>query len=79
MAKETKRRGTGSMRERQSGSKTRNPHKERKQPIGGGRIQRKVEASGHVGGEGDLSQHANADSDGPSRQTSTAQDELGQG
>jgi len=74
MAKETKRRGTS---KRQSGSESRNPGKERKQPTGGG-IPRDEERS-HVGGKGYISQQSDSGTEGePSRQTSTAEDELGQ-
>jgi hypothetical protein len=55
-----------------------NPRAERKQPVGGGKISREEESSSRVGGEGHVSQQSNADADGPSQQTSTAQDEMGQ-
>jgi len=55
-----------------------NPRTEQKQPIGGGKISREEEKSGLVGGEGQASQQSNADADGPSQQTTTAQDEKGQ-
>jgi hypothetical protein len=56
----------------------RNPGTEAKQPIGGGNISRDEDKGGRSGGLGNVSQQSNADADGPSRQTSTAQDEKGQ-
>lgn len=80
MAKETESRGSGSAGGQQPGKETGNPGTQGHQPIGGGAISREADASGKAGGEGSVSQQANAaaDSDGPSRQTSTAQDESGQ-
>ena len=66
--------GSGSGRHQE----TKNPRTKPKQPIGSGAISRAEEKSGRVGGAGNVSQQSNADADGPSRQTSTAQDEEGQ-
>jgi hypothetical protein len=68
---EKKSRGSGMARERQSGSKKGNQGTQRRQLIGRGRSSRAERfVSQQVG--------TDADQDGPSRQTSTAQDELGQ-
>ena len=57
---------------------TGDPRTEPKHRTGGGAISRDEEKSGRVGGQGQASQQSNADADGPSTQTSTAQDEKGQ-
>jgi len=72
MANESESRG------REPGRDAGNPRTEDRQPIGGGQISRPEEKSGRAGGEGNVSQQSNADADGPSQQTSTAQDESGQ-
>lgn len=63
---------------RDAGPETRNPGARDKKPVGGGAISQVEQKSGGIGGEGRGSQQSNADADGPSRQTSTAQDEQGQ-
>jgi hypothetical protein len=74
MANQSEERGTG----QDAGSESKNPRTQPKQPIGGGQISREEEKSGRAGGQGQTSQQSNADADGASRQTSTAQDEKGQ-
>jgi hypothetical protein len=70
MSNEKESRGSGSTSERQSGSET--PRTQRGQPIS-------HEGERSRGGEEDfVSQQSDADAEGASRQTSTAQDELGQ-
>jgi hypothetical protein len=66
-----KSRGSGSAKNRQSGSEKGNPSTQRREPIGSMPISR---------GERFVSQQfgVDADQDGPSSQTSTAQDEVGQ-
>lgn len=73
MTNESEARGSGS-----AGRQTGNPRTDPKQRTGGGAISRDEEKSGRAGGEGHVSQQSNADADGPSTQTSTAQDEKGQ-
>ena len=78
MTNESEARGSGSAGERESAEKTGNPRTQPKQRMGGGAISRDEERSGRIGGEGHVTQQSNADADGPSTQTSTAQDEKGQ-
>jgi hypothetical protein len=72
MANEKESRGSRSASERQSGSKTGNTT-QRRQPIS-----RENERSRRRDDEDFESQRSDADAEGGSRQTSTAQDELGQ-
>ncbi len=71
MANKKESRGSGTAKDRQSQSEKGNPSTQHRQPIGSRPISR---------AERFISQQfgADADQDGPSRQTSTAQDELGQ-
>jgi hypothetical protein len=71
MANEKKSRRSGSARERQSVSDKGNLRTQRRQPIGSKPISRDERFVTQRWG-------VDADQDGPSRQTSTAQDELGQ-
>jgi len=72
MANEKESRGSGSASERQSGSKT-GDTTQRRQPIS-----REEERGRHRRDEDFESQQSDADAEGGSRQTSTAEDELGQ-
>lgn len=71
MASKKESRGSGMARGRQSGSKKGKPSTQRRQPIGSAPISRTDRFLNQQFG-------TDADQDGPSRQTSTAQDELGQ-
>jgi hypothetical protein len=71
MANEKESRRSGKARARQSGSEKGKPSTQLRQPIGSGPISRSERFVSQQFG-------ADADQDGPSRQTSTAQDELGQ-
>lgn len=71
MANEKQSPGSGKAKERKRGSEKRNPSTQRRQPIGSRPISRAERFVSQQFG-------ADADQDGPSRQISTAQDELGQ-
>lgn len=78
MTNESEARNSASAGGRNTSAEAGNPRTQPKQRIGGGAISRDEDKSGRVGGEGHVTQQSNADADGPSTQTSTAQDEKGQ-
>lgn len=78
MANEMESRNQSSAAGHETDPKTGNPRAHDKKPVGSAEIPRDEKKSGRKGGQGHVSQQSNADAEGPSRQTSSAQDEQGQ-